>query len=53
MNILCFDIGGTSIKYTLFTQDNIDNLTILSEKTSSNILEQILNIIEKYPLFQR
>ena len=49
MNILCFDIGGTSIKYTLFTQDNIDNLTILSEKTSSNILEQILNIIEKYP----
>lgn len=48
MNILCFDIGGTSIKYALFENDNLENITVLSEKTSSNILEQVINIISKY-----
>lgn len=32
MNILCFDIGGTSIKYTLFKNENLKNIEVLSEK---------------------
>lgn len=48
MNILCFDIGGTSIKYTLFKNENLKNIEVLSEKTSNNILKQVINIIERY-----
>lgn len=48
MNILCFDIGGTSIKYTLFKNENLKNIEVLSKKTSNNILKQVINIIERY-----
>lgn len=48
MNILCFDIGGTSIKYTLFKNGDDKNIEVLSEKTSSDILAQVIGIIERY-----
>lgn len=52
MKVLCFDIGGTNIKYALIENDNLENLkvnSIITRKDEKNnyILEDILSIIEE------
>lgn len=51
MRILCFDIGGTAIKYSLI--ENISNYRVYEIETRKNdttnyILDDVLNIIDKY-----
>lgn len=51
MKILCFDIGGTSIKYSLI--EDIKNYDILETKTrktkeTNYILQDVIKIIEKH-----
>lgn len=51
MKILCFDIGGTSIKYSLIEDiENYDVLETKTRKTKENnyILQDVLKIIEKH-----
>ena len=53
MRILCFDIGGTAIKYALIENDNIKDINInkmptRKEKDKNYILIDVLNVIESY-----
>lgn len=50
MNILCFDIGGTSIKYKIYKNEKTKVYSIPTRKTETDnmILEDILEIIENY-----
>lgn len=51
MRCLCFDIGGTSIKYAVITNDKIEKINSIptrKTKTSNYILEDIMLICENY-----
>ncbi len=53
MRILCFDIGGTAIKYALIENDNLKDVKInkmptRKEKDKNYILIDVLKVIELY-----
>ena len=53
MRVLCFDIGGTAIKYALIENDNLKDINInkmptRKEKDKNYILIDVLNVIESY-----
>ena len=53
MRILCFDIGGTAIKYALIENDNLKDVKInkiptRKEKDKNYILRDVLDVIESY-----
>ena len=53
MRVLCFDIGGTAIKYALIENDNLKDIKInkiptRKEKDKNHILRDVLDIIESY-----
>lgn len=51
MRVLCFDIGGTAIKYGMFEDENIpevDNIPTRVDETNNYIIEDISKIIDEY-----
>lgn len=51
MRCLCFDIGGTSIKYAIIEDEKIEDIKSMETRKNefdNHILEDVINVISSY-----